>query len=164
MNQINRSYKKRRGISPAITSIILMGIAVAAGIGGYTVYASTANTASLKGAVTIESISIVKQSDGKEYVSMTIKNSGNKEFQSSSAGLQIDTDPNSTGIQPFVVSFSPNLLRPGQTASAMSQITDSSGSPITSQNLGDVLPVEITVTTSDGSTIKELTSGMVRIS
>ena len=160
----NEIRKNRRAISPAITSIILIGIAVAAGIGGYTVYTSTANTASLKGAVTVESLSIIKQSDGQEYISITIKNSGNKEFVSSSANLQIDSDLVTQGIQPFSVIFEPSTLNPGQTASAMSRLIDTGGNPIVSHNMGDVLPVEILVMTSDGSTIRELASGMIRLS
>lgn len=160
----NEIRKNRRAISPAITSIILIGIAIAAGIGGYTVYASTANTASLKGAVTVESLSIIKQSDGQEYISITIKNSGNKEFVSSSANLQIDSDLITQGIQPFSITFEPSTLNPGQTASAMSHLIDAEGNPIVSHNMGDVLPVEILVMTSDGSTIRELASGMIRLS
>jgi flagellin-like protein len=155
--------KRRRGISPAITSIILIGVAVAAGIGGYTVYASTANTASLKGTLTVESMSIIKQSNGQEYLSLTIKNSGNKAFTSSSVNLQIDTDSASTGIQPFSASLTPARLNPGQTASVTARIINSAGSAITSQNVGDALPVEIIATTTDGSTIRDLTSVMVSL-
>jgi flagellin-like protein len=158
MSTTKITCKRRRGISPAITSIILIGVAVAAGIGGYTVYASTANTASLKGTLTIESISVIKQSNGQEYLSLTIKNSGNKAFTSSSVNLQIDTNSALTGIQPFSASLLPAKLNPGQTASVTALIINSAGSAITSQNVGDVLPIEVLATTTDGSTIRELTS------
>ncbi len=156
--------KNRRGISPAITSIILIGVAVAAGIGGYTVYASTANTASLKGAVTIEAVSLVKQSNGEEYLSITIKNSGNKAFTSSSVNLQIDTDSASTGIQPFSASPLPAELNPGQTASITARLINSAGTAITSQNIGETTPLEIVVITTDGSTISELISVTMSLS
>ncbi|HEX9846096.1 MAG TPA: archaellin/type IV pilin N-terminal domain-containing protein [Candidatus Nitrosotenuis sp.] len=156
--------KNRRGISPAITSIILIGVAVAAGIGGYTVYASTANTASLKGAVTVEAVSLVKQSNGEEYLSITIKNSGNKAFASSSVNLQIDTDSASTGIQPFSASPLPAALNPGQTASVTARLINSAGTAITLQNIGETTPLEIVVVTTDGSTISELISVTMSLS
>lgn len=156
-------HGNQRGISPAITSIILIGVAVAAGVGGYTVYASTANTASLKGALTIETLSLVKQSNGEEYISITIKNSGNKAFVSTAINLQIDTDSTTAGIQPFTANPIPTALTPGQTASVMAQIVDSNGAAITSQNIGDTIPIEIIAITTDGSTVRELTSATVNL-
>lgn len=156
--------KNRRGISPAITSIILIGVAVAAGIGGYTVYASTANIALLKGALTVEALSLVKQSNGEEYLSVTIKNSGNKAFTSISVNLQIDIDSGTAGIQPFTASPVPAALRSGQTASVTARIINSAGTAITSQNVGDALAIEIVATTTDGSTIRELMSATVGLS
>lgn len=157
------SFRKQRGISPAITSIILIGVAVAAGVGGYTVYASTANTASLKGALTVEALSLVKQSNGEEYLSITIKNSGNKAFSSTSVNLQIDTDFATTGIQPFTSNPTPASLNPGQTASVTARIVDSVGTAITSQNVGDAIPIEIVAITTDGSTVRVLTSATVSL-
>ncbi len=156
--------KNRHAISPAITSIILVGVAVAAGIGGYAVYASTANTASLKGALTIETVSLVKQSNGEEYLAVTIKNSGNKAFSTSSVNLQTDTDSTASGVQPFITTPSPSFLNPGQTASVMARLVNSAGTPITAQNVGDTIPLEVMVTTSDGSTIRQLTSVTVSLS
>jgi flagellin-like protein len=160
----SKSSKNRRGISPAITTIILIGVAVAAGIGSYTVYTTTANIASLKGAVTVEAISLVKQSNGEEYLSITIKNSGNKPFTSSSINLQIDTDDALPGIQPFSVNPLPAVLNPGQTASITTQLVNAIGTAITSQNIGDAISIEIVATTNDGSTISELTSTIVSLS
>jgi hypothetical protein len=162
--ELNPLHKSQRGISPAITSIILIGVGVAAGIGGYTVYTSSANTASLKGAITVEALSLVKHSNGDEYLSITVKNSGNKAFSSSSINLQIDTDPTASGIQPFSAVPVPAALSPGQTASTMARIVDSADTPITSQNIGDALPVEIVATTTDGSTIRMLTSVTMSLS
>jgi P pilus assembly chaperone PapD len=158
------NLKNRNAISPAITSIILVGVAVAAGIGGYAVYASTANTASLKGAMTIETASLVKQSNGEEYLAVTIKNSGNKAFTTSSVNLQTDTDSVTSGMQPFAANPSPSFLNPGQTASVMARLVNSGGTPITAQNVGDTIPLEVAATTSDGSTIRQLTSVTVSLS
>lgn len=154
----------RRGISPAITSIILIGVAVAAGIGAYTVYASSANTISLKGAVIVEALDLVKQSNGEEYLSVTIKNAGNKAFSSTAVNLQVDTDSATSGIQPFSASPFPSVLSPGQTASVLARIVDSGGTAITSQNVGDTIPVEIVATTTDGSTLRELVSATMNLS
>jgi len=154
----NKFCKNRRGISPAITSIILIGVAVAAGIGSYSTYASTANTASLKGSLMVEGASLIKQSNGEEWLSVTIKNSGNKAFSTTLVSLQIDTDPAAPGIQPFVANPVPAALSPGQTASASARIVSSAGVPITDQNIGDTLPVEVTATTTDGSTVREIRS------
>jgi hypothetical protein len=156
--------KSRCGISPAITSIILIGVAVAAGVGTYAVYASAANTSSLKGALIVEAISLVKQSNGEEYISVTIKNSGNKAFVSSLVNLQIDTNTVTAGVQPFSANLVPAALSPGQTASITARIVNSTGAAITSQNIGDTFPVEIVATTTDGSTIRSLTSVTVSLS
>lgn len=153
-----RFRTKRRGISPAITSIILIGVAVAAGIGSYSTYASTANTASLKGSLMIEGASLIKQSNGEEWLSVTIKNTGNKAFSTTSISLQVDTDSASPGIQPFVTGPVPAAISPGQTASASSRVVNSAGVPITEQNIGDTLPVEVTAVTTDGSTVREMRS------
>lgn len=161
---MTKLYKKRRAISPAITSIILIGVAVAAGISGYSVFASAANTASLKGSMTIENASVLKQTNGEQWLSVTIKNSGNKAFSSSVVNLQVDTDPSAIGIQPFTVSISPASLGPGQTGSVSARITDLTGSAIIVHNIGDMLPLEVVSTTTEGSTLREMMSVLVGIS
>ncbi|CDI05027.1 hypothetical protein NITUZ_140102 [Candidatus Nitrosotenuis uzonensis] len=157
-------YSKRRAISPAVTSIILIGVAVAAGISGYSVFASAANTASLKGSMTIENANVLKQTNGEQWLSVTIKNSGNKVFSSSVVNLQIDADPITVGLQPFTVPIFPATLGPGQTGSASARIVDVSGSPIIAHNIGDTLPLEVIVTTPEGSTLREMMSVSVRMS
>jgi flagellin-like protein len=159
-----RTLRNRRGISPAITSIILIGVAVAAGISGYSVFVSTANTASLKGTLIVEDANLLKQANGEMWLSVTIKNSGNKAFSSNIVNLHLDTNPSIAGIQPFVVTLQPSPLNPGQTASASAQVIDSAGFAITWPNIGDALPIEIVSTGTDGSTVREITSILVGIS
>lgn len=154
----------RSGISPAITSIILIGVAVAAGISSYSAFTSTANMASLKGSITVEIASINKQANGEQWFSATIKNSGNKAFSSSLVNIHIDTEPTTAGIQPFMATPSPSALNPGQTGSVSARMIDVEGSAIVAHNIGDILPMEIVATTTDGSTIREMTSVIVGIS
>lgn len=161
---MTKACKRRPGISPAITSIILIGVAVAAGISGYSVFASTSNTASLKGAITVEGIDLVKQANGEQWLSVTVKNSGNKAFSSSHVNLHVDTDPAAGGIQPFTAALLPASLGPGQTGSISARIVDNAGAAIVAQNIGDAIPMEVVATATDGSTIREMASVVVGIS
>lgn len=120
--------------------------------------------ASLKGALTIEMIDVVKQTNGEQWVAVTIKNSGNKAFSSSIINLHVDTDSSLPGIQPFAAALEPATLNPGQTGSVSARIVDSAGSAIVAQNIGDTIPVEIVSTTTDGSTIREMTSATMSMS
>lgn len=147
---------RKRGISPAITSIILIGVAVAAGVTSYSVFTSTANITSSRGAFVVEAVNIAKQANGEQWISITIKNTGNKAFSSSQINLQIDTDGAVDGIQPFTSEMSPSALNPGQTGSTTARITNGEGLPVVAHNIGDALPLEIVATMTDGSTVREV--------
>ncbi|MEM3064455.1 MAG: hypothetical protein QW177_03685 [Candidatus Nitrosotenuis sp.] len=155
---------KRRGIAPAITTLILIGVAVAAGLGGYSAYNSASNVASLKGVVSVENVQLIKSSNGEEYLSITLKNSGNKQIAATTINLQTDVDANTAGVQPFSTSPLPPTMNPGQTSSAYSRINFANGTAITLHNIGDHIPVEIVSTTSDGSTVRTTASVTVSLS
>jgi hypothetical protein len=151
-------------MSAAIISIILIAVAVVAGGAVAGIYFSQASTSSLKTVVSVDQLSLIKQSNGETWFVATIKNNGNKQITSSTVELQVDTNAGTAGIQPFTVSPSPALINPGQSSSASGRVVDSGGAAITSLNYGDVIPVAITVTSSDGSTSRTLTSVTVTTS
>lgn len=155
---------KKRGIAPAITTLILIGVAVAAGLGGYSAYNSASNVATLKGVISVENVQLIKSSNGEEYLSITLKNSGNKQIAATTINLQTDVDANTVGMQPFSTSPLPSSMNPGQTSSAYSRINFANGTAITTHNIGDHIPVEIVSTTSDGSTVRTTASVTVSLS
>ncbi|MEW6043438.1 MAG: hypothetical protein AB1608_04175 [Thermoproteota archaeon] len=159
-----KNLDKRRGIAPAITTLILIGVAVAAGLGGYSAYNSASSVATLKGVISVENIQLIKSSNGEEYLSITLKNSGNKQIAATAINLQTDTDENVSGIQPFSTAPLPSSMSPGQTSSAYSRINFANGTAMTSHNIGDHIPIEIVSTTSDGSTVRTTASVTVSLS
>jgi len=156
-----QTFKKRKAISAAILTLILIGIAVGAGLLVYNTFQSGASTVSMKNAVVIEQVSLVKTNTGDSFLSLTVKNEGNKKFTSSSGNLQVDTNGSVSGIQPFSVAPSPQALNPGQSASVYQRVVDSTGAPITNLVIGQTIPIEVTATAEDGSTVKTSTSVMV---
>lgn len=146
--------KKRRAISPAITTLILLGIAVASGASVFAVVNSTSNVSTMKGVIMIENVNLVKTSGGEEYLSVTLKNVGNKALTNTAVNLQVDADPDLLGTQAFSVSPSPESINPGQTASVYARLNYSNGTAMTVHNMGDVLALEAVGTTPDGSTTR----------
>jgi hypothetical protein len=146
--------QKRRAISPAITTLILLGIAVASGASVFAVVNSTSNVSAMKGIIMIENVSLVKTSAGEEYLSVTLKNVGNKMLTDLAVNLQIDADPALLGTQVFSISPSPGSVNPGQTASVYARLNYSNGTAIAVHNMGDVLAMEAVGTTPDGSTTR----------
>jgi hypothetical protein len=157
------TLKKRRGLSPAITTLIILGIAVIAGVAVFQNFQSQSSVASARGAITVENLALIKNPSGELWLSATIKNSGNKQIVSTAVNLQVDTDSGTAGIQPFLANPSPASLNPSQTASVFVRVVDSTGSPITSVNVGQSIPVEIRGTTPDGSVLTTPTSVMTSL-
>ena len=156
--------RKRRAISPAITTLILLGIAIASGASVFTVVNSTSNVSTVKGVILIENVHLVKVTTGEEYLSMTLKNAGNKAMVSTAVNLQVDVDPNVSGIQVFSTSPLPTTLNPGQTASVYARVNYSNGSAMTAHNIGDTLAIEVVGVSPDGSTIRQPISVTVNLS
>lgn len=161
---MNKEYKMRRGIAPAITTLILVGVAVAAGLGAYAAYNSASSVAMLKGVISVENAQLIKSTNGEEYISVTLKNSGNKHIATTTVNLQTDTNTNLVGVQPFTAMPVPSSMSPGQTSSVYSRISYPNGTAITTHNIGDHIPMEIIATTSDGSTVRSASSVIVSLS
>ena len=163
MNKVDNP-KRRRGIAPAITTLILVGVAVAAGLGTYAAYNSASSIATLKGVISIENAQLIKSTNGEEYISVTVKYSGNKHIATTTINLQTDTNANVIGMQPFTTTPLPLAMSPGQTSSVYSRISFSNGTAVTIHNIGDHIPMEIVATTSDGSTVRSASSVTVSLS
>lgn len=146
--------QKRRAISPAITTLILLGIAVASGASVFAVVNSTSNVSTMKSAIMLENVNLVKISTGEEYLSATLKNVGNKALTDIAVNLQVDTDLRTLGTQVFSVSPSPPSINPGQTTSVYTRVTYSNGTAMVVHNVGDVLAIEMVGMTPDGSTTR----------
>lgn len=156
--------KKRRALSPAVTTLIILGIAVLAGVAVFQNFQSQSSVASARGAITVESLALIKNPSGELWLSATIKNSGNRQIDSTVVNLQVDTNSGTPGIQPFSANLTPAALNPGQTASVFVRVVDSTGAPITSVDVGQSVPVEIRGTTPDGSVLTTPTSVMTALS
>ncbi len=156
--------RKRRAISPAITTLILLGIAIASGASVFAVVNSTSNVSAARGIILIENANLVKTTTGEEYLSMTLKNAGSKAMVSTAINLQVDVNPNVSGIQVFSTSPLPTILNPGQTASVYARVNYSNGSAMTTHNIGDTLAIEVVGISPDGSTARRPTSVTVNLS
>lgn len=156
--------RKRRAISPAITTLILLGIAIASGASVFAVVNSTSNVSAAKGVILIENANLVKITTGEEYLSMTLKNAGNKAMVSTAVNLQVDVNPNMAGVQAFSASPLPATLNPGQTASVYARVNYSNGSAMTTHDIGDTLAIEVVGISPDGSTTRQPTSVTVNLS
>lgn len=144
---------KRRGLSPAVTMLIILGISVLAGVAVFQSFQSQSAIAGTRASIAIENISLIKNPNGELWLSATIKNTGSKEIASSNLRLYIDTDSGASGIQPFVASPSPESIRPGQTSSLFEMVVDSSGDPIAGPDVGESVQAEIQGRTPDESVV-----------
>lgn len=156
------SIQQRRAISPAITTLILLGIAVASGVSVFAVVNSISNVSAVKSSIMIENMNLVKTSTGEEYLSVTLKNIGNKILATTAINLQVDTNLGVLGLQAFSTLPSPTSIQPGQTASVYTRINYSNGTAMINHNVGDVIAIEAVGTTPDGSTTRIPTSVIVR--
>ncbi|HWP52463.1 MAG TPA: archaellin/type IV pilin N-terminal domain-containing protein, partial [Candidatus Binatia bacterium] len=64
-------FKKRRGLSPAITTLIILGIAVIAGVAVFQNFQSQSSVASARGAITVENLALIKNPSGELWLSAT---------------------------------------------------------------------------------------------
>jgi len=147
----------KRGISPLISTIILVAICVAGGLMIYSVFFSTAGTMSAKGQLTVESMDLVRDTDGNIVFAITIKNTGNKPVKDDVAALKITLD----GEDAKEVAEAVNL-QPGQSVSKAlyySADGDDTNDEISGNYvIGKSYNVVIEATFSDGSTFAETVS------
>jgi hypothetical protein len=85
--------RKRRAISPAIVTMLLMAVAISGGIAVWQSMNSQAQTISKISKLDVVDVSLVKlQVDGKAFFSVTLKNSGTIPFDTVEAGFWDDTN------------------------------------------------------------------------
>jgi len=131
--------RKRKAISPAIVTMLLMAVAISGGIAVWQSMNSQAQTISKTSKLDMVDVSLAKlQVDGKAFFSVTLKNSGTVDFNTIEVGFWDDTNK--------YVSFvknSANLL-PGIQWSE-NDVFDASITP------NQKYTVKVSGTTSDGS-------------
>jgi hypothetical protein len=85
--------RKRKAVSPAIVTLLLMAVAIAGGIAVWQSMNSQAQTISKISKLDIVDISLSKlQVGGKAFFSVTLKNSGTIDFDTIEAGFWDDTN------------------------------------------------------------------------
>jgi len=134
----------KRAISPLIATIILIAICIAGGLLVYNIVFSTSSTLMAKGQISVESVDLVKDTDGNVIFSITVKNEGNKPATSISVTLDGEAAPYSLGA-----------LEPGESTSHVD-------SPSQTYTVGNKYNVVIEATFSDGSSFATTTSVMCR--
>jgi len=149
-------FGKKRAISPLIATIILIAICVVGGILVYSIFYSTSGTMAAKGQVSVETIDLVKQTDGTTTFSITIKNTGNKPAVSLTVKLG-QQNPQNLQVAGKDVS-SNNPLQPGQSATLIF-LPDST---VETYIVGNSYNVVIQAKFSDGSMFTSTTSVMCR--
>jgi len=148
-------FGKKRAISPLIATIILIAICVVGGILVYSIFYSTAGTMSARGQVSVETIDLVKNTEGNATFSITVKNTGNKPA--------VDLTVNLAGEGPQSLQFAGDAvsdqhpLQPGQSATLI--LNYKAPAPFV---VGNSYNVVIQAKFSDGSAFTSTTSVMCR--
>lgn len=135
-SKVSRIFKRRKGISPLIATIILVAITVAGGLLIYSMFISTGAIWGAKGQVSIENIKLVKDSSGAVTFSITIKNTGNKPVAAD--GLEVKLAGQSINLALN------NPLQPGQSVAFVDTVQ---GTFV----IGNSYTVTIKATFTDGS-------------
>jgi flagellin-like protein len=143
-----RTLKHKRGISPLIATIILLAICIAGGALIYSIFFSTANTLNATGQLSVQTSSLIKDTQGHTVFTMTIKNVGNKPFTSLSVTLASEAP----GAIATVTTTTP--LQPGQSVSYVPATALDGSSYI----IGNSYNVIIRGTTTDGSIVTQAVS------
>jgi flagellin-like protein len=143
-----RTLKHKRGISPLIATIILLAICIAGGALIYSIFFSTANTLNATGQLSVQTSSLIKDTQGHTVFTMTIKNVGTKPFTSLSVTLASEAP----GAIATVTTTTP--LQPGQSVSYVPATALDGSSYI----IGNSYNVIIRGTTTDGSIVTQAVS------
>jgi len=141
-----RLVRNLKAISPLIATIILVAIAVAGGLLVYALFTSTTGVAATKGQVQIETMDLVKPTEGDVIFTITIKNVGSKPV----TGLNILL-PNGTSVEPEF-----ETIQPGQSFAYSAEFAPESFV------VGNSYLVEVDAEYSDGSTSSIVSSVMCR--
>ena len=143
-----RLVRNLKAISPLIATIILIAIAVAGGLLVYALFTSTTGVAATKGQVQIETMDLVKPTEGNVIFTITIKNVGSKPV----TGLTILL-PNGTSVEPDF-----ETIQPGQSFAYRAEFTSAQFDAV----VGNSYLVEVDAEYSDGSTSSIVSSVMCR--
>jgi flagellin-like protein len=129
-------FKHKKAISPLISTLILIAIAIAGGLIVYGAMYSWSGTVSSKAQVEVESIDLVKSGSTVTF-SITVKNAGNKPITELNVTLNGESSP-------YTLSLPTGGLAPGQSASH-------STSPSGTYVVGNTYTVTIVAKCSDNS-------------
>ena len=145
--------KKRRAGSQILAAAILVGIVISAA----GVYASgimdQISTTTQNSRISIKEVQIIQDDNEREWFVATIKNEGGTVIKQINITIQIDSITKTYSID--------RNVKPGRSVvQEMVQILDDNTSPDVS--IGESIPVEFRVLSSDGSIFNEIES--VRIS
>jgi len=142
-----RIFRQKRGISPLIATIILIAICVAGGALIYSIFFSTTSTLNATGQLNIQSMNLIKDTNGNANFALTIKNVGNKPFTSISIKLAQENPVTIDSIK------TTTPLQPGQTTSYTTNLTEA-------YDIGNNYNIIIEAQTTDGSKIAQAASVM----
>jgi flagellin-like protein len=134
-----RLSKHKKAVSPLIATIILIALTIAGGLVVYELFTSTANVASSKAQVSIDSMDLVKTT-GSVVFTITVKNSGNKPVAS-------DLNVTLAAEDPVSMTLPALGLEVGESVS-----TTMSGLTSATYIVGDSYLVTVSAKYSDGST------------
>jgi len=129
--------KNLKAVSPLIATIILIAITIAGGLLVYALFTSTAGVGSAKAQVQIDTMDLVKPTEGDVVFTMTLKNGGNKPADWINVTLGDEDEA--------VVMEAPAILQPGQTVNYIVN-------PAEDYIIGNAYLVTIEVGYTDGST------------
>lgn len=146
--KLRRILKQKRGISPLIATIILIAICIAGGALVYSIFFSTTSTLNATGQLNVQSITLVKDTAGNTVFAMTIKNVGNKPFNS----LNVTLASEPLAVVSSVKSTAP--LQPGQSVSYVPTAALNGVNYIIGNNYNVIIAAQ----TTDGSTLTQTVS------
>lgn len=133
----------KRAVSPLIATIILIAITIAGGLVIYSNFLSSSSILGAKAQISIENVKLVKDSSGDAYLSLTIKNTGNKPVDTDGLVVKL------AGEDVSVALGSP--LQPGQSVSFVGVATP----PAEGFVIGNTYTLTIEATFVDGSSFSD---------
>lgn len=173
--------KERRAISGAIMALILIGIAVVAGIVVFTAFNTSSGTAGIRNAFQVDTLSLVN-ADGEDsaaseelHLSATIKNTGSKAITEVKLVLMVDgyewdgaASQPTDHVEEHITGLS---IAPGESVRVEMNEDEGSAASATNQvvidesvdiNLGRSIPIHIIATLVDGSEVDITTRAIIQ--
>ena len=153
-----RLLKSKKLISPLIATLILVGVALAGGLLVYGLTFGSFGTLSARGQISIESMDLIKDTDGNMVFTITLKNSGNKPVAALDGTHPLNITKPAVGTL-YYVDAGANL-QPGHSVA----VTLVSPTDLTATNyvIGNSYNVVVTARFSDGSLFSTTVSVICR--